>query len=316
MFNFLKRFHSTKSKMTPTRSYNNLLDCGETFIKSSINREKIQAEIFYYENLPVEVKKYHPKFYGSTTHGTWTDGYQLQKIPNFDLSVFLTENYKFKSDELTNLFSYISKYFNDIPKKAVSKETWLEAFKEQIFERNFERLKTLERIIYFNEIQQVFNQSSFRSLYEFIEKVHLEIILRINQIKHYEIWFSHGDLCFSNMIINNQALILIDPRGIQHSIENAYLVPYYDFAKLSQGIFGNYDFINHNSLVSRSKKNFDTLQAEFRNLITDFNLDFNLVRLVECTHFFAMMPLHMENKEKVLKFAKECLKTFQEVSSQ
>ena len=55
--------------------------------------------------------------------------------------------------------------------------------------------------------------------------------------------FSHGDLCFSNMILSEaeDSIVFIDPRG-----GDSFRTPYYDLAKISHSLLGGYDHIINN----------------------------------------------------------------------
>ena len=56
----------------------------------------------------------------------------------------------------------------------------------------------------------------------------------------------HGDPCFSNTLYDksSEMLKLIDPKGAL-SEDEIYTNEYYDLAKLSHSILGNYDFMNN-----------------------------------------------------------------------
>jgi hypothetical protein len=86
-------------------------------------------------------------------------------------------------------------------------------------------------------------------------------------------------------------------------------VPYYDLAKISQCIYGGYDFIN-NEVETDMKKDFN---KEFRELVHMFGLNFKLCRLIESSHFIAMLPLHINSKNKVLRFANKAIDVFEEI---
>jgi len=89
---------------------------------------------------------------------------------------------------------------------------------------------------------------------------------------------------------------------------------YYDFAKLSHSILGNYDkIINdaaeikfNNSMdayISYKTENNRYLSEKFKNFIALYNLDISLVRLIEASLFLSMLPLHSEDTRKMIMLA-------------
>ena len=59
---------------------------------------------------------------------------------------------------------------------------------------------------------------------------------------------SHGDLCMSNILWSDEMNIIkfIDPKGSEYMM----LDEYYDIAKLSHSIVGNYDQIIYENYIS------------------------------------------------------------------
>lgn len=128
--------------------------------------------------------------------------------------------------------------------------------------------------------------------------------------------FSHGDLCFSNMLYDKrtQLLKLIDPRGSLNPDE-LYMDEYYDLAKLSHSVLGNYDFINSGlfdfqtnnqlkiQLEINSHESLSLLQQIFADKVSEEGYDIDLIRIFEASLFLSMLPLHIDNPKKVLAFA-------------
>lgn len=294
------------NKITPTRHFNDLKNCDSYFIKSSVDINKIAAEIKYYENIPKSLQCFYPKYMGRTGEGKWPTGYKINKILESDLSLYFTQLIANDGHIFKDLFKYLNSYFKAIPKKRVTNQEFIYALQTQIFDRDFRRVNSLLSTSSFNEINELFKKEGFSNIESFVNRLHSEIVKLANTTLHLETWFSHGDLCFSNILINKNQLILIDPRGIFQNRDDSYLIPYYDLAKLSQCIYGGYDFINHELDV---EFHFN-LKSEFETLINQLGLNFRLCRLIESSHFLAMLPLHINNLKKVKRFAQNSIAIF------
>lgn len=125
----------------------------------------------------------------------------------------------------------------------------------------------------------------------------------------------HGDLCFSNILYSktSQLMKLIDARGASGE-GDLYTHPYYDIAKLSHSVLGQYDLINHDSFdiqvdeALRLKLVLDRPAPEwaapmFAERQRAAGFDPGLVRLCEASLFVSMLPLHIDRPRKVLGFA-------------
>lgn len=299
-----------KNFITPTRHFNDLTDFGDYFVKSSIDIDKIAAEIKFYENLSDDFSSFYPKYLGRSTEGKWPTGYKIQKINNSDLSTYFTGLVENSENYFIEFFNYVGNYFKKVPKKICNKDEFLSTLNNQIFYRNKRRLNSLKSTSIFQMVETVFANNGHSNIDDFLNLLHEEITHEVEKMDKYELWFSHGDLCLSNIIIDDNKMFLVDPRGIQLSSINAFLIPQYDLAKLSQCILGGYDFINHN-LDTEFKV---SLESEFKDFLNMINKNFKLVRLIEASHFLAMLPLHINTPEKVLKFAEQSIKTRSEVS--
>ncbi|HVE51915.1 MAG TPA: hypothetical protein VNB23_00885, partial [Ramlibacter sp.] len=125
----------------------------------------------------------------------------------------------------------------------------------------------------------------------------------------------HGDLCFSNILYEQQhyVLKLVDPKGATREAD-LWTHPLYDLCKISQSVLGDYDFINNGLYsVTFSDRNALVLQtgdghpAELKQLFEERlkarGHDLRTVRLGEASLFLSMLPLHMDHPNKVVAFA-------------
>lgn len=295
--------------ITPTRHYNSLIDKGEYYIKSSIDIEKIAAEIKFYEQMSEKVKTFYPEYLGRSNEGKWPTGYKLKKINNNDLSIYFVGLRDGKEEVFQDFYLYIKNYLSAVPKIEVEESTYLDSLKSQIFDRNIRRINSLKACSEFDTINTIFLKNGYSSIDDYREQLHQKILAKVKQHTTNCLWQSHGDLCLSNIIINNSKLYLIDPRGISQNTNESYLIPYYDMAKLSQCLLGGYDFINHELEVTSTID----LSISFKALLDELNMDFDLCRLIESSHFLAMLPLHINKIENVKLFAFNTIKVFKAV---
>lgn len=126
----------------------------------------------------------------------------------------------------------------------------------------------------------------------------------------------HGDLCFSNILYSKTTGLMrfIDPKGANGE-EDIYVDPFYDLAKLSHSVVGNYDFINYG--LYRLEINADLAlhlsiepgapawaRTMFEERLHKIGIDPVLIRLFEASLFLSMVPLHIDAPKKVLAFLK------------
>lgn len=292
---------------TPPRHFNDIEDCGSFIIKSSINLEKITAEINFYENLAPKHQRFFPKYLGKTETGKWPIGYKLEKIPNNDLSFYYTNN---QLDRFDSFFRLIHQFIKDVDYIEVNESEFISNIHKNIIDRNLSRCHSLKSTTIFEDVNIVFVQKGFPNVFEYVEKLNSSIINSYKGCNKYKLWYCHGDLCLSNIIIHENKLFLLDPRGFRIDLSDLLLCIDYDLAKLTQCFFGGYDFINHNKSEFISTE----LRKECTDFITELGSSLRSVRLIEASHFLAMLPLHINSKEKIIQFANRSIDIFKEVN--
>ena len=136
----------------------------------------------------------------------------------------------------------------------------------------------------------------------------------------------HGDLCFSNMLYDNETstLKLIDTKGALEETQ-IWTNPYYDIAKLSHSICGKYDFFNsgmHEIKLNSDLKfelivDFDNEKyiEIFKKYLEKSGYDYNMIRILEASLFLSMLPLHMDYPQKVFGFLLNAINILEELES-
>ena len=117
-------------------------------------------------------------------------------------------------------------------------------------------------------------------------------------------------------------LRLIDPKGALEE-KDLWTNPYYDIAKLSHSVCGNYDFFNTDLYDINITKNMNLeLKVHFNNekykeifkkYLEENGYDYELVRLYESSLFLSMLPLHIDNPHKVLGFILNAINILEEL---
>lgn len=160
----------------------------------------------------------------------------------------------------------------------------------------------------------------FSSLYPWLLK-------QLKQLcQHVDIGFLHGDLCFSNILLEpaSGVIRLIDPRGDFMGWVNEG-DPRYDLAKLLHSVHGKYDFIINdlfNLEQHHLKFNFHTPESNYLQqlehtlfekieLQTCYALD-DLI-LLESLLFITMLPLHRDQPKRQIAFLLTGLKLLNQV---
>ncbi|WP_248320393.1 capsular biosynthesis protein [Caballeronia sp. Sq4a] len=124
----------------------------------------------------------------------------------------------------------------------------------------------------------------------------------------------HGDLCFSNILYSKTTGLMrfIDAKGAETEDE-LYVNPYYDIAKLSHSVVGNYDFINYGLFRLdidsdlKVRVQIDPMPKPwaadmFERKLIENGFDPVLTRLYEASLFISMAPLHIDVPKKVIAF--------------
>lgn len=128
-----------------------------------------------------------------------------------------------------------------------------------------------------------------------------------------DVGLMHGDLFFSNVLLDGDEFKLIDPRGSFDEEFSLYGDRRYDLAKLRHSISGGYDCIINDKYSLSYKNNIVDYKINFGydvNDATDYFdnrvrcLGYNVsdIKFIEGLLFLTMIPLHKESIEHQLLF--------------
>ena len=285
--------------------------------KISKDNTKLKAEYDYWYELPDAIKHFFVQPFGF-----YLDG---------EVAYYYMEHYKIKNAAEQMVFGELSdaafirlmRKISDF-RKVLPDEPALDS---QVDDNA--RLLVLEKTR--QRIEELNNTAWFKSKYALAlesagitpEILYKELEEKFNE--HYKrrtlkrIVCSHGDLVFSNILYDDRIGImkLVDPKGRDFM----FMDEYYDLAKLSQSINGNYEDIIYGeySLNLDSKKLFikrpenQTHRAEFKQYLMQQNVDLKLLRTYEASLFLSMLPLHIDDLERVAALLVNCNKILKSI---
>jgi hypothetical protein len=278
--------------MYKTRFFNNIKSESNVLIKSSYKTEKIISEYFFYYLAPSKLKEYLVK----PTDLIVNNGEASYKMKKYEVAdaANLYVNEKITEESFINLMLHIENILNVGDKKFGS----IEHSHNLIIEKTRKRIEELRL-------------SSWENLYkidvdEILDLLYKQFTLHINKKNIFLKKVSHGDLCLSNILFYDNTLKLIDPRGAL-SIEDLYVDEYYDIAKLSHSVIYGYDYINYGMYeIIDNKVVFKNDIKRFSNIFYDMvkrkDIDLNLLDIYVSSLFISMVPLHLEDENKIAAF--------------
>ena len=236
--------------------------------------QDLSGEIYYYQNIPFDIKDMFPLFINFDKKNTW---YEIEKINGLTISVLYTSELL----TLTTLESVI----NSI--KRIHACEINENINENIniyenYSKKLEkRYKTYDYSKYKNHAKTFNDINNYLKEYEKSEKGKICVI--------------HGDTVFTNILINNYDKIkFIDMRGKLGSEFTIYGDLLYDWAKLYQSLIG-YDNILLNKIINieYQEKCINFFKSTFLKLYSE--TDFNNLKMITKSLLFSLIPLHNNN---------------------
>ena len=69
-------------------------------------------------------------------------------------------------------------------------------------------------------------------------------------------------------------------------------------------------------MVDKYNDSFELLKYTYHDLLENFGLDDNIIKLVEASLFFSMLPLHTENYTKILSFYLKFISLLDELNNE
>lgn len=312
---------SLLSNTHDSRHFNEIKSSGDLYIKKSSNITKLKTEFDFLKNVPDHLTEY------------FVEVFEFKKEPDFsqysmvshdikDVSHLFLSN-RLNEDSFKILMALLQKYFEAAKKPQIN--PFIKNSFDDLLKKNVTRLKELKKLEYYESLNSFMLNFKGISISDHHFRIQKELKKRESSYRKENYIFSHGDLCFSNILFSaqSQEIKLIDPKGFEN---NGMRSPYYDMAKLSHSIFGYYDLIINNKVtldfdekmnVNLDFSKFDYIkdfEYLFVKLVSRMKLDMTLVRLIESSLFLSMIPFHYENKRKAFRLCLRSIEVYETLS--
>ncbi|MDD3412721.1 MAG: DUF1679 domain-containing protein [Lachnospiraceae bacterium] len=295
------------------RFFNALEGDEYTVTKKSTNKEKIKSEYNFYHLLPDSMKMWFVMPF-DYTEDEKSASYTMERYHMTDIAVRYVHG-AVTIEEFRSILDRLFQFLNTRVRKTVGIDEWKNTANHLYIEKVKKRIHELEQHKDFPKIEQmIITGTKYNGINDILEKYETTYQELTNEkTGPFELVIGHGDLCFSNILYQRDAgiLRLIDPKGCQKE-EDLYTNPYYDVAKLSHSICGNYDFFNSGLYeIKLTDHMMFELQIEhdnheyvevFKEYLSKNGYDYSMVRLYEASLFLSMLPLHMDREQKVFGF--------------
>ncbi|MGG4034636.1 hypothetical protein ABEV74_13150 [Paenibacillus cisolokensis] len=305
------------------RYFNQLVGDKYTLVKKSTDKLKIQKEHDFYHLIPNEMKPWFVMPYNFSLQHDYAC-YTMERLNIPDMALQWIHN----SISIKDFGVFLDKIFDFItlrPSRKLEREEYLARFKDLYYQKVVDRMEKLKSTPNFSRLESyIINGTSFtldallNNYYELYNRL-------VKEIKNYKEVIGHGDLCFSNILYDKNTYMMkfIDTKGALEE-KDLWMDPYYDLAKLSHSILGNYDFLNNELFVANinnslnieimiKSEKLDEHQHLFLEKVSNSGFDIRIIRLCETSLFLSMLPLHIDNPRKVLAFVLNAIKIKEEL---
>jgi len=258
------------------RDFNNIIVKSDHIITKKGPSDKIKGEIYWYNNIPSQIKHIFPTMY---SYSPMLDSYDMEKINGVSIS-YLYATEAMSTNMLSNYLDTIELIHNSL--KCDTTLNIYTNYKQKIMERYAK-----------------YDYSKFPNSQHVYEKL-IEFFTDYEKNQYGVISVIHGDPVFSNCIVNEYGqLKFIDMRGLQGTFETIFGDKWYDYGKIYQSIIG-YDEILLDKKLGIDYKS--SIIKTFNNFITEkFGLDIlKKIKMITNSLLFTLIPLH--HNEKCVKY--------------
>lgn len=318
----LKTYNRATTKVA-ARSFNTIEIDEERGIltKKSDNKEKLVQEIKWYLKLPNELQYLIPRIY--TYSLDIEDPYVKMEYYGYQTLHECLVHGELSLIRWQNIFKKLFLILGDMSKYKVLDEfgkPLIKDIKKIYVEKTVSRLLKIKDTTEFGNFfvdKIIINSKVYRSLEEYLSILPELIDKYVISTFIGEFNIIHGDLCFSNILVEDSYnfMRLIDPRG-SFGEWDIYGDTRYEIAKLFHSLEGKYDLmiedmfdieVRGNEINYNWHKNFDSIFEVFKDVFSMMLTDINSIRLIEATLFLSMIPLHSDyNNRQFMMLARGC----------
>lgn len=250
------------------RSFNQI-DMSNTdyIVKTSTN--SLDGEIFYYKNIPENLRDLFPKYINNENNSL-----TLEKIKGQVLSHTYSHK-EMKTFHLDILFKTLDRIHDESSNEG----------EINIYD-NYSR-KLIHRYKYYD-------YSKFPLAFLHFEKINKKLIEYESKNLGIKTMI-HGDFVFSNILMSDDGIKLIDMRGKVGDKLSIYGDKFYDYAKLYQSLLG-YDFILNDKAISicYTNEHIKYFESYFESKFGSHRLEY--LKYLTAGLLFSLIPLHDNNK--------------------
>lgn len=277
--------------------------------KRSSEVEKLSREFHYYGLLPPELQMFFIQPYDFRLEKN-NASYKMERlfVPDMALQWIHGSLEKLGFERFLDKVFY---YLSIRPKRQVTADVACAVHEEAYRNKVISRLEQLKAKPEYEKLQPYLDanfggiNALFDRYFQLLDRLGEKSISR-------DLRVGHGDLCFSNILYSKTTGLMrfIDPRGAK-DVDDLYVNPFYDLAKISHSVIGNYDFINYGLYSLEVDANLQVhlkidpgapawARGMFETRLCDAGFEPALIRLFEASLFLSMVPLHIDSPKKVL----------------
>lgn len=303
-------YFTSRSTITTQRAFNSLRIADGVVWKSGEPSKKIMAEAWWFQHIPVNLKRYIPQFVqeNKCKDKPFYETEFVPCLPLNELYVYGRNSVHYWSKIFDLVFNFMHVAKNCFPTDDLTLIHEVRTGSESLF-----RDKTLSRLIEYSEKQNfdlnsevVYEGKKLPSTLDIATEC-IEKSLKLPVINT----ILHGDLCLSNIIYDSRSenIKVIDPRGLDFKNNfSVYGNQIYDISKLLHSIVGMYDFIiadlydldysekNGWSLNFNEEDRYKSIQQNLmsRTVVDQENITMDMIIAPTILLFLSMVPLHFD----------------------
>ncbi|HHE3575765.1 phosphotransferase [Pasteurella multocida] len=307
----INTYFRSRAAITTQRAFNDLKINNGVVWKSGTPPKKIEAEANWFQNLPVNLKRFAPQLIQSGLNDN-KPFYETEYLPYLPLNEIFVHGEN-PPVFWENILGLISQYMNESQKViSITKDNLSKIHLDSISlykDKTFERLESYSSLVGINlDIPTKYDGVEQPSLRDIATEC-IKATLSLPEVPS----IVHGDLCLSNIMYDSRGnnIKVIDPRGMNTKQEfTLYGNQSYDLAKLCHSFIGLYDFIIADSfniekstelgikLTFNIDKRLEEIQELFMNKKLLPNINNNEIIPATILLFLSMIPLHFDKPNR------------------
>ena len=331
-FGHLSLYYQSKMNVLVSRSFNSVQADRDWLTKLSTDSNKIRAEAYWYENLPIELQLFVPRYKGRVERDQKA-GYQIEYlyVPTLsELHIFGKLPEDVWHHILSCCFDFLEACRNLKPNEnsPEASERFAAAFYEDVIQQ-----KTISRFENFLESRGWTRETRLTLNGEETPPLGDALDFCISHVRpstSADISYWHGDFFFGNLFYDSRAsrIMAVDPRGL---LGDGAPCPYgdfrYDLAKLAHSVIGGYDYVvaGRADLHKNSELDWsfdigrdeiaETLEGKFSSFVEQrFDISKDELMAITIGLFLSMLPLHADSQKRQDCFLANALRLYRLVA--